>query len=107
MNRAGLHAFPSQTSRRAVCHDAIVVTRSEAEQIESAVREIEHYLRAHPHASDTLQGVSDWWLEALDSPLRADLLQAALDRLVERGILEARPIPGGVVYGRVKVRGDM
>jgi hypothetical protein len=77
-----------------------------AEQIESAVREIERYLGAHPNASDTLQGVSDWWLAGLGGPLRADVLQAALDRLVERRVLEARPIPGGVVYGRVKVRSD-
>jgi hypothetical protein len=75
-----------------------------AEQIESAVREIERYLHAHPNASDTLEGVRDWWLAALGRLLSVDVIQAALDRLVESRVVEARPIPGGVVYGAVKHR---
>jgi hypothetical protein len=77
-----------------------------AEPIETAVREIERYLRAHPNASDTRQGVRDWWLADLASPLSADVIQIALDRLVDEGKLEARSIPGDVVYGRVRPRDE-
>lgn len=66
------------------------------------MREIERYLAAHPNASDTLQGVRDWWLAALGETLRLDVVQSALDRLVRGGLVEARPIPGGVLYGRAK-----
>jgi hypothetical protein len=108
-----LHAFPSCTRRRGVCLSRIVVTHArpelggdDAEEIASAVREIEHYLLVHPHASDTLQGVSDWWLAERGRPLRVEVLQAALDLLVERRILEARAIPGGVVYAGATRRDD-
>ena len=80
------------------------MTEHEAGQIEAAVREIEQYLGAHPHASDTLQGVRDWWLAGLGRLLGLDVVQVAIDRLVEVGHLVARPIPGGVAYSRAKYR---
>jgi len=90
------------------------VTRSEPErggagfeqQVDAAVRDIEGYLLEHPNASDTPQGVCDWWLPSHEGALRADIVQAALDRLVARQVLEARPIPGGVVYGRARHRDE-
>lgn len=76
--------------------------REENGELESAVREIERYLRAHPNASDTLQGVRDWWLEGLAAVLPLTVVQLALDRLVADRVVGARPIPGGVVYGRIR-----
>lgn len=81
--------------------------RERAEQIESAVREIDRYLHAHPNASDTLEGVRDWWLAGHVRPFTVDVIQAALDRLVDNRILEARSIPGGVLYAGVKHRSDL
>lgn len=66
------------------------------------MREIERYLDAHPHSSDALQGVSDWWLADLGTPPPPAVMLAALDRLVKAGRVIARPIPGGVVYERAK-----
>jgi hypothetical protein len=76
--------------------------REENAELESAVREIERYLRAHPNASDTLLGVRDWWLEGLDAVLPLTVVQLALDRLVADRVVAARPIPGAVVYGRIR-----
>lgn len=73
-----------------------------SEQIDSTVQAITAYLRAHPNATDTLQGVRDWWLTDAARSWRLDVIQAALDRLVDSGAIEERPIPGGVVYGRSK-----
>ena len=63
------------------------------------MRDIERYLEAHPHSSDTLLGVCDWWLIA---PLPPVIVLAALDRLVRDGRIAARTIPGGVVYERAR-----
>jgi hypothetical protein len=76
----------------------------QSDDIGAAVREIERYLDAHPNASDTLQGVRDWWLAGLGRTLGADAIQRALDLLVESRVLEPRPIPGGVLY--VRARGE-
>ncbi|MBI3047678.1 MAG: hypothetical protein HYY76_05145 [Acidobacteria bacterium] len=73
-----------------------------SEQIETAVREIERYLLAHPNASDTLQGVQDWWLAGLATTPSLEVVQAALDRLVDAGVVAGRPVPGGIVYRRVR-----
>jgi hypothetical protein len=70
-------------------------------QIESAVEEIGRYLVAHPNASDTAEGVRDWWIGGQRAVFSLDVVQAALDRLVEAHMLECRSIPGGVLYTRV------
>jgi len=44
--------------------------------------------------------VRDWWLPDVGMLLPLAVLQEALDRLVSRGFVSARAVPGGVVYGR-------
>ena len=88
----------------------MVMTRSgptgdewRSRQIADAMRRIERYLEDHPNASDTLSGVCDWWLASTGEPLGLDVVQAALDRLVDSGGIEARPVPGGSVIYRCPV----
>ena len=58
--------------------------REEALQLMYAIA---RHFRAHPHACDTLDGVSRWWLDDGAAPVRA--LQVALDLLENKGIVEA------------------
>jgi DNA-binding MarR family transcriptional regulator len=54
------------------------------EWIEQAVL---RYLKVHPQAMDTIEGIADWWFRhhgAVDRPTLARVLRA----LVQRGILE-------------------
>jgi hypothetical protein len=46
------------------------------------------YLREHPHATDTLSGIAEWWV--VRQQIRVDLenLERALEMLTERGVLE-------------------
>jgi len=44
------------------------------------------YLERHPHAEDTVDGISAWWLQGQRLSSRDDLLRA-LDKLVEEGRL--------------------
>ncbi len=53
--------------------------------------QIERYLRCHPNAADTLEGVASWWLQ--DVPLQQ--IEAALQRLVEAGVVVKKTVPGG------------
>jgi hypothetical protein len=81
------------------------VTRSQSsgrqeQQVLTAMREIERYLDDNPNASDSIQGVRDWWLTAA-GPFVVDVVQMALDRLVGAGVIEVRTVAGGrVIYGR-------
>ena len=52
----------------------------------TAVRDgILEYLRRHPDASDTLEGIGGWWLTAIDPPPAKELLQTTLDALIAEG----------------------
>lgn len=51
------------------------------------------YCAAHPKAADSVDGVRRWWLADPAIPL-ADV-EAALDALVKRGVLDVRRISDG------------
>ena len=58
------------------------------------------YLSNHPRASDTVEGIVSWWLPAAGIVATIDRTEAALDRLVEQGVLSQRRSPDGrVLYG--------
>jgi hypothetical protein len=46
------------------------------------------YLADHPHASDTLLGIAEWWVVRQQIRVDLDNLQLALDALTERGLLQ-------------------
>lgn len=51
-------------------------------------QEIIEYLRAHPSAADTMDGIIQWWLIRQRYETARDIIQKALDDLVEQGILD-------------------
>ena len=55
--------------------------------------ELERYCDAHPHAADSVDGVRRWWLA--DPDVALDEIQAALEALVKRGLLDVRWLPDG------------
>jgi hypothetical protein len=58
------------------------------------------YLRAHPEASDSLEGIVSWWLPARFGAAR-DVVRDSLDRLVAQALVErTRLADGTIVYGR-------
>ena len=70
-----------------------------AEQIMLMAHLIERYVSEHPEAGDTVDGISQWWLEGHGgSP---DELQQALDYLVENVRLSRIVLADGtVIYAR-------
>ncbi|KIO49065.1 hypothetical protein [Nitrosospira sp. NpAV] len=51
-------------------------------------QEIIEYLRAHPSAADTMDGIIQWWLIRQRYETARDIIQKALDDLVDQGILD-------------------
>jgi hypothetical protein len=53
------------------------------------------YLRRHPFAADTLEGITHWWLPQ-QRYLTAELrIEAVLVHLVDQGVLQLRRLPDG------------
>ncbi len=71
----------SEADRRHV-HDAIV-----------------GHLQANPAASDTPEGIRQWWLDVRSRAADLDLVTDVLNALVLEGVMKRRQLPdGGVVY---------
>jgi hypothetical protein len=69
-------------------------------RIDAAMQGILSYLRLHPESTDSLRGVL-LWLRLLPDELSEPIVGQALQRLVERGEIEAWRVTGGTtVYGR-------
>jgi hypothetical protein len=82
-------------------HVAPTDLSSRSERIELAMRGLAQYVDEHPHATDTVAGVRDFWVPALSDVVGADVVQAALDALVAADVLQTRKLPGGdVIYTR-------
>jgi hypothetical protein len=61
------------------------------------------YLSEHPQASDTLDGIAEWWMGSQEVRVDRSILSDALHDLAERGFLEEIWSPGGV---RFRLRDD-
>lgn len=55
--------------------------------------EILDYLKAHPQAADTLDGIADWWLIRSRYLRGLQQVKGAVELLVERGLVIERSQP--------------
>ena len=58
-------------------------------------RAVMGYLRAHPEAADTLEGIVDWWLPQQRYETERARIETALRALVDCGLLRRSGLPGG------------
>lgn len=63
-------------------------------EIEGAVLD---YLHTHPHAADTLDGITRWWLPQQRYVNALSRIETVLHRLVDQGNLQLRRLPDGTV----------
>jgi uncharacterized protein YigA (DUF484 family) len=59
------------------------------------------YLREHPEAMDTLEGIAEWWLMAHQVRTDVAMLERVLERLTQERILEQCG-SGGVARFRLR-----
>lgn len=55
---------------------------------------IRRYLRAHPEAKDTLEGIAEWWLAQDRITHAVEQVSEAVALLVEKGYLMERQVTG-------------
>lgn len=81
------------------------MTNAPDDRVRSLADRIRTYLDRHPSASDTLESVAMWWLADRDGRPPVTDVEAALDRLVEQGIVGRRRNPDGrTLYYRIARR---
>lgn len=51
-------------------------------------QEIVEYLHVHPHAADTVDGIIQWWLLRQRYETAREVIQHALEELVDQGIID-------------------
>jgi len=59
--------------------------------------EILRYLRAHPQAADTVDGIVEWWLPRQRYDEAVDQVQLVLDELVARRLVDQITLVDGTV----------
>lgn len=69
-----------------------------SDPFDELVRALSRYLRLNPLASDTLEGISQWWLKSHDYS-QADL-QRALEHMARAGVVEATRAADGQIRWR-------
>jgi hypothetical protein len=71
------------------------------EKDESRLREVEiavlAYLKKHPEAADTLDGIVSWWLPQQRYETDRERIERVLSELVTHGKLRCEHLPGGAV----------
>lgn len=77
-------------------------TMSEHRQGEAIEQQLLAYLKTHPAASDTADGIARWWVA---EPADAEAVASAMDRLVKRGIVERVAGPDAQLRYRKAKRG--
>lgn len=80
-------------------HEPLYAQPDQSGEIESAVV---GYLRSHPDAADTLDGIVQWWLPRQRYETERARIETVLSGLVARGLLRRSGLPGGVALYALK-----
>ena len=73
------------------------MTVNTGDRIAIAMEGILTYVRVHPQARDTAEGIVHWWLPPDSTTPQLSDVQEALDRLIIAGLIRAESVPGGTV----------
>lgn len=72
----------------------------EKSAIDAVASEIIGYLCTHPEAADSVSGIHRWWLQSKFSTEHSWVVEQALSKLVEAGVVRVRLLSDGTrVYG--------
>lgn len=62
------------------------------DRIELAMQAIEAYLKQHPEAADSIEGIACWWLRG---EISVEEVAESLDRLLGKGVIKEWELPDG------------
>jgi hypothetical protein len=63
--------------------------------VRSIAEAIENYLRSHPDAADSSEGIHRWWLPERLTQAQPESVVAALERLISTGVVRRNEVGGG------------
>jgi len=80
-----------------------VLEQKNKDEVVAIALEIKNYLKAHPNAVDSLEGITKWWLTRQRYEEAESLVQKALNILLtENSISKQQVVDGRVVYGNTE-----
>lgn len=82
---------------RNIFQGVVFVGDTEELRIAELKDEILKYLRAHPKAADTAEGIASWWLPRQPYEVDFQRVQQALDELAERGLVAKTTVADGTI----------
>ena len=56
--------------------------------VQQIADQIECYLKNHPNAADTIEGITDWWLPGQGSDVSSLIVQQALNYLGSKSVVK-------------------
>ena len=69
--------------------------------------QIEGYLKSHPNAADTIEGITKWWLTGQGIEVSSLIVQQALDYLGSKSVVKCNAnLSGNKVYSSNKVKAE-
>lgn len=66
---------------------------NDEQEIKLIAEQITRYLRTHNNATDTLEGIAQWWLVQQRIYEERQRVQKALDYLCDQGLIRKRTLP--------------
>lgn len=71
---------------------------------DEVARKIMNYLRKHPDAGDTLEGITKWWLqlEKIDESVKD--VSIVIEGLIKKGLVKKEELQGGKAYYKIGKR---
>jgi hypothetical protein len=96
-----LHMWNSREAAVSTSSKQEEARRPEDETVEAILR----YLEEHPRASDTLEGIAEWWIMRHQVRVEVNTLMKILRQLTERELLEKTGV-GETARYRLKAKGN-
>lgn len=72
---------------------------------EELAQKIIEYLSKNTDAGDTLEGITNWWLQFERIEQSADAVVESLEDLIKKGLLERKEVQNGVFYYKICKKG--
>ena len=71
------------------------MTHPDERDVARIAADVRKYLELHPHAMDTVEGITNWWLPILRYEEARERVQQALEYLESLGEIARRQMPDG------------
>ncbi|MDD5319794.1 MAG: hypothetical protein PHD43_04115 [Methylococcales bacterium] len=67
--------------------------------VQQIADQIEYYLKKHPNAADTIEGITKWWLPGQGIEVSSLIVQKALNYLGSKSVIKCNAnLSGNIVY---------